>query len=386
MTKTMTKQSHSHSQAQLKIVCDKVCDNIEGLCEYFNLEYRVSGNNMITMCCPIHGGDNTGALNLYAQGDEYRGNWKCRTHGCEKTFKGSVLGLIRGIISRNKYGWSKDGDDMCPFAESVEFALSFINEKLENIKHSNGDQNKQSFTSTIKYIKDSQPEIINGITREYIRKSINIPSKYYLDRQYSVEILDKYDIGLCNSKNKEMYNRIVVPIYDNDYKHMVGCSGRSIFEKCSLCSYHHDPVDSCPSPDYAWQNPKWKHSKSLKSKNHLYNFWFAKKYILETATAIIVESPGNVWRLEENGIHNSVAIFGSSFSDRQKMLLDASGAMSLVILTDSDEAGRQAAAQIKEKCQNTYRIFIPKISKNDVGEMNKQEIKDELITYLESIK
>ena len=120
----------------------------------------------------------------------------------------------------------------------------------------------------------------------------------------------------------------------------------------------------------------------MKSQNHLYNFWFAKKQILESHTVLIVESPGNVWKLEENNIHNSVAIFGSSLSDMQKMILDSSGAMNIVILTDNDEAGKKAAQQIKNKCQNTYRIFIPQISKPDIGDMTTQEIDTEIKQYL----
>ena len=49
---------------------------------------------------------------------------------------------------------------------------------------------------------------------------------------------------------------------------------------------------------------------------------FAKEFIKESGIVILVESPGNVWRLEEAGVHNSVAIFGSSLADRQKMILD----------------------------------------------------------------
>ncbi len=79
-------------------------------------------------------------------------------------------------------------------------------------------------------------------------------------------------------------------------------------------------------------------------------------------------------------------MFGSSLSDRQKILLDSSGAMSLVILTDNDEAGQKAAKQITAKCENTYRIFIPTISKGDIGEMSSSEVKEEIQNYLENIK
>jgi DNA primase len=78
-------------------------------------------------------------------------------------------------------------------------------------------------------------------------------------------------------------------------------------------------------------------------------------------------------------------MFGSSLSDRQKILLDSSGAMTLVLLTDNDDAGKKAAEHIKNKCQNTYRIFIPKISKNDVGDMTPQEINDEIKEYIKRI-
>lgn len=385
MTTMMKTKSHLNDQAKLKIVCDEVCDNIETLLDTFGLDYKFT-NKMITMSCPIHGGDNESALNLYPEGDHYRGNWKCRTHGCEKVFKGSVIGFIRGIISNQQYGWRQSGDSTCSFKEAVDFATKFINKDLSSIKISKTEREKKQFTNVVNYLNNNQSTNESLITRQQITKSLQIPAQYYIDRGYSKEVLVKYDVGLCDKAGKEMHNRIVVPIYDNDYRYMVGCSGRSIFEKCQSCKSHHSPSEKCPDQNVIWKYCKWKHNLDFKSQNYLYNFWFAKKHILESSIAIIVESPGNVWRLEENGIHNSVGIFGSSLSDRQKILLDSSGAMNLVVLTDNDDAGHKAAETIKQKCQNTYRIFIPKISKADVGEMNSEEINREIKTYIESIK
>jgi 5S rRNA maturation endonuclease (ribonuclease M5) len=378
------KKYHSNDQSKLKVVCDEVCDDIESLLDSLEIAYKYN-NKMITMSCPIHGGDNISALNLYPTGDNYRGNWKCRTHNCEKVFKGSILGFIRGVISHQKYGWQADGDNTCSFKEALDFALSFINKDLKAIKINHKEKEKKQFTSIINYLNNNTTTNTSKIRRQQIIKSLQIPSQYYLDRKYSAEILTKYDIGLCDKEGKEMFNRIVVPIYDNDYEYMVGCSGRSIYEKCSSCKGYHNPTQQCPDKDNVWKYSKWKHSADFKSQNYLYNFWFAKPHILQTGIAIIVESPGNVWRLEENGIHNSVGMFGSSLSDRQKILLDSSGAMSLVILTDNDDAGKKAAEYIKNKCQNTYRIFIPQISKSDVGEMTSDEINSEIKSYLESI-
>lgn len=384
MTTAMKTQSPLTDQYKLKALCDDLCDDIESLLDHFELEYKSNGK-MMSMCCPIHGGDNPSAISLYYTGDNYRGNWKCRTHNCEKIFKGSIIGFIRGIISARKYKWEKEGDKFCSFKEAVEFAASFIKKDLDSIKISGSDRNKKAFTALVNYIHQETQSTEKLIKREVITKALNIPAQYFIDRKYSSDILTKYDVGLCEKSGKEMSSRVVVPIYDNDYKYMVGCSGRSIFEQCKLCGSYHDPNKSCPDEEHRWVYSKWRHSKDFKSQNHLYNFWFAKQNIMSSAVAIIVESPGNVWRLEENGIHNSVAIFGSSMSDRQKIILDSSGAMSLVILTDNDEAGKKAAEQIKEKCQNTYKIYIPQISKNDIGEMTNEEIDKEIKPILEKI-
>jgi 5S rRNA maturation endonuclease (ribonuclease M5) len=384
MTMTMKTESHLNDQFKLKVLCDDLCDEIESLLDHFDLDYKSNGK-MMSMCCPIHGGDNPSAISLYYTGDNYRGNWKCRTHNCEKIFKGSIIGFIRGIISAKKYKWEKSGDKFCSFKEAVDFASKFLNKDLNTIKISGSEKNKKTFAALVGYIHNEKEKQTKSIKRESIVKSLSIPAQYFIDRRYSSEILRKYDVGLCEKSGKEMSARVVVPIYDNDYQYMVGCSGRSIFEQCKRCGSYHNPNQSCPEENQRWIYSKWRHSKDFKSQNHLYNFWFAKEHIMSSATAIIVESPGNVWRLEENGIHNSVAIFGSSMSDRQKVLLDSSGAMNLVVLTDNDEAGKKAADQIKQKCQNTYKIYIPTISKGDIGEMNSDEIDNEIKPLLEKM-
>jgi len=385
----MTQKSHlNNDQAKLKIVCDNVCDDIYVLLDSFGLEYR-SNNKMVSMSCPIHGGDNISAVNLYPEGDRYRGNWKCRTHGCEQIFKSSIIGFVRGILSRQKYGWSQEGDKTCTFNDALDFCLKFIDKDIKNIHISKADRDKRTFSNTVNYLSNTTKTSVEKIkqfpTRDQARKYLTRPASYYISRGYSLNILDKYDIGLCNNPNKEMYNRIVVPIYNNDYTHMIGCTGRSINEKCSECLSYHDPNIKCPPEEKRWVYSKWKHSANFKSQNSLYNFWFAKNHIMSSTSVIIVESPGNVWRLEESGIHNSVCIYGSSLSDKQKIMLDSSGAMTIIILADNDEAGKKLIEQIKSKCQNTYRIFVPTISKPDIGEMTTEEINTDIKPYLERI-
>ena len=166
---------------------------------------------------------------------------------------------------------------------------------------------------------------------------------------------------------------------------MIGCTGRSIFEKCEKCSCFHSASEECPDETKQYLYSKWRHSTNFKSQHCLYNFWFAKTHIQETGIAIIVESPGNVWTLEESGIHNSVAIFGSSMSDNQKRILDISGAMSLVFIMDNDEAGKKAVDQMTKKCNRTYNVHTITITGEDIASMSKAQICSEILPQLESL-
>lgn len=378
----MKKQiSRSYNQQELKNICDMLCDNITEVLSSLDLcDYR-DNEKMVTMPCPIHSGDNESALNLYYEGDTYRGNWKCRTHQCEKHFKGSIIGFIRGVISSRKYRWSQDGDKMCSFAEAMEFAKGLVSDQQSSNVFSKIKQDKNNFSRIVNKITNNT-EQATQIPRELVINNIDIPSQYYLDRGFSKEVLLKYDVGLCKNPKKPMYNRVVVPIYDDSGQYLVGCTGRSIFNQCDICRAYHDPSKSCPESEKAWIYSKWKHSQGFKSQNHLYNFWNAKQHIQKTNYAIIVESPGNVWKLEENNIHNSVALFGCNLSDRQKLILDSSGAMTLIVIMDNDKAGHQASQEIKHKCENTYRLLFPKIDAADIAELNSQQI-TELKTFIE---
>lgn len=374
-------RSNNGNQEKLKILGDQICDKIEDLFDYFDIDYKDNGK-MYTMCCPIHHGDNPSAINIYPEGDTYRGNWKCRTHNCEDTFKDSIIGFVRGLLSTKKHGWHKRGDEVCTFQETVRFCEQFTETKLEDIKVNTAQRNKKRFTAAIGAIAPNQPAEKPTITRDFIRSTIDIPCQYYIDRGYTKEVLDKYDVGLCSKPDKPMSNRIVVPIYDSSYRYMVGCTGRSIFDRCDQCKGYHD--GECPDSENLWKYSKWKHNSGFKTQDCLYNHWFAKDYISKQGYAILVESPGNVWKLEENGIHNSLAIFGTNLSPKQKLILDASGAMTLFLIMDNDEAGQKAAQNIYDKCNKTYNVCSINVSRNDIAEMTSEEIDKEIKQVIEA--
>ena len=383
--KTMKKKTfHSYDQGQLKVLSDHLCDQIEPLLLTLGIDQYQNLGKMISMVCPIHGGDNATAFNLYHQGDRYRGNWKCRTHQCQDIFKSSIIGFIRGCLSKSEHGWQQSGDTMSSFSEAIDFATSFLKQDLESFKVSHKHAEKTAFVNTIKYISHEPNKPASEILRSTIQKHLDIPSQYFIDRNFTKDILLKYDVGECHATGKEMSGRAVVPIYDIDYQHMVGCSGRSIQNICPSCDSYHDITHQCPDSANSWRYCKWKHSQGLKSQEHLYNYWFAKEFIKESGIVILVESPGNVWRLEEAGVHNSVAIFGSSLADRQKMILDISGAMTIITIMDNDAAGVMATQQIHTKCQRTYNIKSIPLQFPDIAAMTVEQIKEFIIPQLKA--
>ena len=374
-----TNKSHSNykygDSGKLKQLSALAAQHMDQIYEYFGIKAGYRNEMLIKSCCPIHGGDNPTALNMYYNGD-YKVHYKCRTHQCEELFGNSLIHFIRGCLSRFKYNWEKEGDKEARFSEAVEFLLSFLKQDFDSLKSETVNIEKMKFGSLVNSISSKKARGL-GITQEQYRQKLAVPAEYYVNRGFDPAVLEEYDVGYCNNPNKPMYQRAVVPIYDNDHKNIVGCTGRSIFDKCPKCNNYHDPNSKCR------HFPKWMHSKGFQKEKWLYNYWKAKNYILDTGVAILVESPGNVWRLAEAGIHNAVAIFGTAFNNDQKHLLDESGALSIICLMDNDEAGKKAAEKIEQICGRLYRLYFPNFNANDIAELNVDSVTSDIKPFIQ---
>jgi hypothetical protein len=361
-------------QNKLHILSQKIMERFEEIMSCLGIELKKQKRFWVGKC-PIHGGDKFNAVNIYHTGSIV-GNWKCRTAQCEKYFVGSIIGFIRGVLSHNKYGWLGPGDKMVTFAETLNFISKCLNEDYQSIEIDFVALEKTRFNNNISLL-NRQLQKGNGKTRANIRTEINIPAEYFIKRGYNKDILDKYDVGLCDDPRDLInFNRVVVPIYDIEHKSTVGNTSRSIFEKCPKCNTWHNPKHKCPREEESYKYAKWRHSSGFKKDECLYNYWFAKDHIKDTQVAILTESPGNVWRFEEVGIPVSLGTFGASFGDGQLYLLNRTGALTIITAMDNDEAGQRCAADIASVCKNTYKIynFIP--LSNDIGEMTNDEINE----------
>lgn len=380
----MTPNSSTDRQDKINTLAQIVAMRIDELFAQLDVKLSRSGNKYIGPC-PIHGGNNWGAVNIYPEGDTVPGYWKCRTHNCQKIFKATIVGFVRGVLSHQQFNWQREGDKTVSFEDTVRWLCDFIKQDINSIKVDTNEMERRRFTSQIYSI--SRPSVnIEGVPRMTVKDNLKIPAEYYVKRGYSPDILCKYDIGLCDKQGREMCGRVVVPIYDSSRNVMIGCAGRSIHPQCKQCQCYHPTNTPCPAQGERWLHSKWRNSKNFNTGSCLYNYWNAKKYIQETGVVILVEGPGDVWRLEECGVHNAVALFGCELTDEQQILLESSGAMSVIILLDNDPAGQEAINKIKASLERLYNIFVPKITAKDIGDTSCDIIKNDIMPVIQDIQ
>jgi 5S rRNA maturation endonuclease (ribonuclease M5) len=334
------------SQTQIYQISDKLVQNLPELLEELNINYRESGGSY-TFCCPVHDGDNPSGCSILAN----NGSWKCWTHHCEEEFKGTIFGFVRGVLTNQR-------GTKVTMEECIRWCLQFL-----RIEMPLGDKEQNiEYYKSIKLLEIFQADVIRentkSMTREQVRSKLTIPSSWYahetiIERNFSKEILDKFDVGDCYTEGTAMYQRAVVPVYDENSNY-VGCLGRTLVD----------------SPN------KWKNEKNFYKENYLYGLNFAKRAILETGVVIIVEGQSCIWRLHEAGFINSVGIFGAELSDQQLILLEKSGAHSLLILTDNDDAGIRAANKIINKCGRRFNYYRPDLISKDIAQLNVNVTKE----------
>ncbi len=124
-------------------------------------------------------------------------------------------------------------------------------------------------------------------------------------------------------------NRLMFPIMDVSGR-VIGFGGRTLGD---------DPAKYMNSP-----------STLLFDKSRcLYGLYQARHTIVETGTAVVVEGYTDVMMAHQHGIRNVVATLGTSFTEGHAHLLRRF-AKRIILLFDSDTAGRTAAERALEIC------------------------------------
>jgi hypothetical protein len=353
--------------AKIGALSEIACSNIEKLLDALGVSLERNGKKY-SGCCPIHpGSDNRSAFNIYVEGDTYVGNWRCRTKSCnalkepstlltsnpKAVFNSGLIGFVQGVLSAKKLKWSKAGDKKFPYWDAVKFVCDVYGVDWDNLTIDESRIDKNDFLSATRFMVAKHKA--EGMPREKVRSKLVYPCQYYLDRGFSREILDVYDVGMCLKTNKIMSGRAVVPVYEESGQYAVGFTGRLV----------------------SGEGPKWIHN-GFKASETLYNYWFAYPHIKKSGTAILLESPGNAWRMVEAGYNNCVGLFGTEFSISQQFLLEKLGVTSIITLFDNDQngAGDKARKRVSEECARYYNIAHIVPTMNDVAEMSIKDVKE----------
>lgn len=203
----------------------------------------------------------------------------------------------------------------------------------------------------------------SGIEKEKLEELKIFPSElldklekdhsYWLTRNINEETVSVFEGGVA--KEGRMKDRYVLPIF-NSKKQIVGFTGRDLT---------------------GTKKAKWKHLGD-KSK-WVYPLYFNKKEVLNAKSVILVESVGDMLSLWQSGVKNSAVTFGLDINNSLLNLFIRMDLDTIYISFNNDEnqAGNQAAKKLYFKLlkffdKNQIKVALP--TKNDFGEMNKDEI------------
>lgn len=309
------------------IASEKILKVLDAL----RIDYR-ERYQYVTAACPVHNGERQDAWSWHLDKEV----WQCFSRGCHDNFNKDVFGLVMGVLD-------------CSFPDACKFVEKIVESAGINVDEaSHLHTNKQ-------FVKRTKKEA-TIYAEESIQKLLY--HAYLEGRGYPKELIESYHIGVTSDGYKQMSNRLIIPIRNIDSQ-IVGFTGRTLF------------------PNWKEKRiPKWVHSKGFIGAENLFNIDRAAKHIEESGSAILVEGPLDVLRLEHAGIHNGVAIFGRKLQNGQIALLAKCNAQNLIVALDADTAGRSGAETAFNTAKSFFNVTIVDLQDGDVGDLTIERARE----------
>jgi hypothetical protein len=304
------------------------------------------------MPCPVHDGD-VRNMEVTTGGYELPVRWCCYSRQCHDEYKPSLLGLVRGVLSRQR-------EKVVRVREAAAFMARYA-----------GDVEIEA--SATRARPEPEPVLLD-LTREQVRRRLDIPSAYFLGRGFPEEVLDAFDVGYSGK-----LRRAVVPLYDETAQTCVGFLARSHRPPCEDCKRHHDPGQEC-----RYGQPKWQAMSGFPRETYLYN------YAAAAATAapfvFLVEGAPDVFRLAEAG-YVGVALLGCDASEAQLGKLAALG-KEIWVAFDNDEAAEAARERLRKKSLGLripFQTFSAPKPYKDLGDTPADQLRREIGEQVEEM-
>lgn len=361
-------------QARLSLLTELLLGRFEELQDCLGFELSADSRSYYG-CCPIHGGDNTSGLTIYRDGD-IPGKWMCFTQKCELVFRKTLLGFLRGVLSAQKCGWKQSGDKTYGFQDTINFACDFLGVRWRDVTVDMSQLSQKRLQGLVSgWGSPSLQSAADGWSRDELLNRLIFPAHFFLDRKYSPQTLERFDVGLCmDQSDKVLFERAVVPVYDG--RCVVGVTARSTHPQCQKCQLWHSPLSLCPSPDYARFYSKWRHSPQ---GFHIGHYLYNARDGLKDKKVIIVEGPGCVWRLVDSGCEAVVATFGSKLTDPQQTLLEVAGIREVYCGYDNDEAGERGFMEMQKSLGRVCRVKRLNPPAHDFGSCESSDLREFLV-------
>ena len=303
------------------------------------LNFRGSDyGNRLTGCCPIpHGDGRTPNDNPNAfSWDFTRQMWQCFSNGCHNQNGSDVFALIQCARS-------------CNFKEAIQWILDAVEHDIDEVKELDSAEAKR-----LEQVIRKRSQLVKHKRMEDDLMRHLKPSTYFKSRGFSDEVIAEFGCGgEWHKVGTYGENRVIVPVYDP-------LDGYLIAFTCRLLD------DSLIEP---WR-PKWCHAlnfAAMRKKSSertdeerfhassvLYNLHRAKEHMGQPKTIIVVEGPGDVWRMHEAGLENTVACLGTGFGKHHRTLLHKVGCERIVSATDGDDAGQKAKNGMEKLCRDYF--------------------------------
>jgi hypothetical protein len=334
------------------------------LLDKLGVDYNDRGGLIQAICpCKQHGGDRDNTTAFSWRTDI--GYWMCWTHHCQEQFGNDVFGLVRSVLQ-------------CDFLAAVRWVSDSLGE----------DVDISNLPAPAPRRKPGEIHIHDPLDETRLRFLKRSP-KYLLDRGYSKEVLDKYDIGAWNRVGSYMHDRVVVPVRDHE-DFLVGFTGRTVRSKEWF-------------QERGLDFNKWLHGRyydrfpkdedPLLTGSILFNLNRAKTYLQPQRRMILVEGPLDGLKLEMYGIYNWVASLSTSFGPVHRSLLIKHGVSDLYVAYDNDprkqsdkqtssEAAWDRINKIVGDLFRIHRVGLP--VGRDPGDMDEPEIRDTFLSISQS--
>jgi DNA primase len=289
-----------------------------------NLGIDIGGetSNDYICYCPFHSNRHTPSFSISKQ----LGAFICFNPACGEA--GTLIELIKKVLHKNDF-------------EAIRFVAAQEAESINNF-----DEVMASMFEEKPEFEEFSPEKLENLYNEL---GSNIKAQeYFKSRNINEESMHYFKLGYSSQQDM-----VIVPVHSPDGI-PVGLVGRSISDK------------------------RFKNSTNLPRSKTMFNIHRAKKI---GDQVIIVESSFDAIRVHQAGFPNVVATLGGHISSDNLNLLNRYF-NKILIMTDSDEAGRALGKNISSKLRNkdilwasySYGKIYPHDAK-DAGDMTDEEIK-----------